>query len=51
MRSTIRSAASPGAAYLGGYSADARRYDELLDGTGAIRPHWKVLLEAFCVVT
>jgi uncharacterized circularly permuted ATP-grasp superfamily protein/uncharacterized alpha-E superfamily protein len=45
MRSIIRPATSPGAAYLGGYSADARRYDELLDGTGAIRPHWKVLLE------
>src|SRR3984957_1306033 len=45
MRSPIRPASSPGAAYLGGYSADARRYDELLDGTGAIRPHWKALFE------
>src|SRR5580704_18608041 len=45
MRSTIRPASSPGAAYLGGYSADARRYDELLDGTGAIRPHWAALFE------
>ena len=45
MRSTIRPAAFPGAAYLGGYSADARRYDELLDGTGAIRPHWQALFE------
>jgi uncharacterized circularly permuted ATP-grasp superfamily protein/uncharacterized alpha-E superfamily protein len=45
MRSTIRPASVPGAAYLGGYSADARRYDELLDGTGAIRPHWKALFE------
>src|SRR5580698_1078951 len=45
MRSTIRPASVPGAAYLGGYSADARRYDELLDGTGAIRPHWAALFE------
>ncbi|HEX3838048.1 MAG TPA: circularly permuted type 2 ATP-grasp protein [Steroidobacteraceae bacterium] len=37
--------AAPGAAYLGGYAADARRYDELLDGTGAIRPHWKALFD------
>jgi uncharacterized circularly permuted ATP-grasp superfamily protein len=37
--------AAPGAAYLGGYSADARRYDELLDGTGAIRPHWQSLFD------
>jgi len=40
MRSIVRPASFPGAAYLGGYSADARRYDELLDATGAIRPHW-----------
>src|ERR1700733_15379644 len=45
MRSIIRPASSPGAAYLGGYSADARRYDELLDATGAVRPHWQALLE------
>jgi uncharacterized circularly permuted ATP-grasp superfamily protein/uncharacterized alpha-E superfamily protein len=44
MSRTIRPAA-PAATYLGGYSADARRYDELLDGTGAIRPHWKVLFD------
>jgi uncharacterized circularly permuted ATP-grasp superfamily protein/uncharacterized alpha-E superfamily protein len=46
MRSIIRPAASAGAAYLGSYSADARRYDELLDGSGAIRPHWKVLFDS-----
>jgi uncharacterized circularly permuted ATP-grasp superfamily protein/uncharacterized alpha-E superfamily protein len=45
MRTIIRPAAFPGAAYLGGYAADARRYDELLDSSGAIRPHWKVLFE------
>ena len=44
-RSIIRPASSPGAAYLGGYSADARRYDELLDSTGAVRPHWNALFE------
>src|ERR1700744_4217098 len=44
MRSIVRPA-SPGGAYLGGYSADARRYDELLDTAGAIRPHWKALFE------
>ena len=45
MRSIVRPASSPGAAYLGGYSADARRYDELLDGSGVIRPHWKELFD------
>ena len=35
----------PGAALLGGYAADAQRYDELLDGNGALRPHWRALLE------
>jgi uncharacterized circularly permuted ATP-grasp superfamily protein/uncharacterized alpha-E superfamily protein len=45
MRSIVRPASSPGAAYLGGYSADARRYDELLDSTGAIRPHWRELFD------
>src|ERR1700744_2919282 len=44
MRSIVRPA-SPGGAYLGGYSADARRYDELLDTAGAIRPHWRELFE------
>ena len=28
-----------------GYSPDARRYDELLDAAGAIRPHWRPLIE------
>ncbi len=45
MRSPSRPAPSAAAAHLGGYSADARRYDELLDGSGAIRPHWKALFE------
>ena len=45
MRSPVRPASSPAAAYLGGYSADARRYDELLDSSGAIRPHWKALFD------
>ncbi|HTY93885.1 MAG TPA: circularly permuted type 2 ATP-grasp protein [Steroidobacteraceae bacterium] len=45
MRSISRPAASTAAAFLGGYAADARRYDELLDGTGAIRPQWKALFD------
>ncbi|HTV79001.1 MAG TPA: circularly permuted type 2 ATP-grasp protein [Steroidobacteraceae bacterium] len=44
MRSIVRPTAA-GAAYLGGYSADARRYDELLDASGAIRPHWQQLFD------
>ena len=27
------------------YSSDTRRYDELLDGTGAVRPHWQPLID------
>jgi uncharacterized circularly permuted ATP-grasp superfamily protein/uncharacterized alpha-E superfamily protein len=28
------------------YLSDARRYDELLDGAGGIRPHWRPLIDA-----
>jgi uncharacterized circularly permuted ATP-grasp superfamily protein/uncharacterized alpha-E superfamily protein len=28
------------------YLSDARRYDELLDGAGAVRPHWRPLIDA-----
>jgi uncharacterized circularly permuted ATP-grasp superfamily protein/uncharacterized alpha-E superfamily protein len=45
MRSIIRPASSPAAAWLGGYAADPRRYDELLDDSGALRPHWKSLFD------
>jgi len=27
------------------YQSDTRRYDELLDGTGAVRPHWQPLID------
>jgi uncharacterized circularly permuted ATP-grasp superfamily protein len=27
------------------YLSDTRRYDELLDGTGAVRPHWRPLID------
>ena len=30
---------------LENYRSDARRYDELLDGAGNIRPHWRTLIE------
>jgi uncharacterized circularly permuted ATP-grasp superfamily protein/uncharacterized alpha-E superfamily protein len=33
------------AAYLANYQPDARRYDELLDGGGAVRSHWRPLME------
>jgi uncharacterized circularly permuted ATP-grasp superfamily protein/uncharacterized alpha-E superfamily protein len=29
------------------YSADRRRYDELLDGQGSVRPQWRPLVERF----
>jgi len=29
------------------YGTDRRRYDELLDGDGAVRPHWRRLVERF----
>src|SRR5271170_3685448 len=28
------------------YLSDARRYDELLDNSGSVRPHWRPLIEA-----
>jgi uncharacterized circularly permuted ATP-grasp superfamily protein/uncharacterized alpha-E superfamily protein len=28
------------------YLSDARRYDELIDGSGAVRPHWQPLIDA-----
>src|SRR5258708_30197690 len=27
------------------YLSDARRYDELLDGSGGVRPHWRPLID------
>src|SRR3974390_2139336 len=30
---------------LANYAGTAGRYDELIDVTGAVRPHWRVLLE------
>src|ERR1700692_3390796 len=27
------------------YLSDTRRYDELLDGSGAVRPHWRPLID------
>jgi len=30
---------------LASYAADARRYDELLDAAGAVRPHWAALID------
>ena len=33
-------------ARLDTYLSDARRYDELLDGVGAVRPHWRPLIDA-----
>ena len=27
------------------YQSDTRRYDELLDGSGAVRPHWQPLID------
>ena len=32
-------------AYLASYVPDSRRYDELLDGHGAVRAHWRALVE------
>ena len=28
------------------YSSDSRRYDELLDPSGSVRPHWRPLIDA-----
>jgi uncharacterized circularly permuted ATP-grasp superfamily protein/uncharacterized alpha-E superfamily protein len=32
-------------ATLASYAVDAQRYDELLDATGAVRPHWRGLID------
>src|SRR5258708_15027410 len=31
---------------LESYLSDTRRYDELLDGSGDVRPHWRPLIDA-----
>jgi uncharacterized circularly permuted ATP-grasp superfamily protein/uncharacterized alpha-E superfamily protein len=31
------------------YLSDSRRYDELLDGEGSIRPHWRPLIDALAI--
>src|ERR1700685_2578914 len=31
---------------LATYLSDARRYDELLDSSGSVRPHWRPLIDA-----
>jgi uncharacterized circularly permuted ATP-grasp superfamily protein/uncharacterized alpha-E superfamily protein len=36
-------------AWLAGYLPDPRRYDELLDGQGAVRAHWRPLVERLSV--
>jgi uncharacterized circularly permuted ATP-grasp superfamily protein/uncharacterized alpha-E superfamily protein len=41
--SVLASAVTPG--WLAAYVPDARRYDELLDEKGLIRPHWQPLLD------
>jgi uncharacterized circularly permuted ATP-grasp superfamily protein/uncharacterized alpha-E superfamily protein len=33
---------------LSGYESDPRRYDELRDDGGAVRPHWRSLTERLC---
>jgi uncharacterized circularly permuted ATP-grasp superfamily protein/uncharacterized alpha-E superfamily protein len=41
-------ATAPGSgndAWLASYDPDPRRYDELLDAHGAVRPHWRGLIE------
>ena len=42
-----RHALTPGTAEtcLASYGPDPRRYDELLDAAGAVRPHWRSLVE------
>jgi uncharacterized circularly permuted ATP-grasp superfamily protein/uncharacterized alpha-E superfamily protein len=44
MKVIARSAATA-AQYLATYAPDTRRYDELLDSRGAIRPHWRPLID------
>jgi uncharacterized circularly permuted ATP-grasp superfamily protein/uncharacterized alpha-E superfamily protein len=36
-------------ARLEAYVSDARRYDELLDPNGAVRPHWRLLIDRLAV--
>lgn len=45
MDTTSQAAPGATAATLGRYPAASHRYDELLDGSGAIRPHWTALME------
>jgi uncharacterized circularly permuted ATP-grasp superfamily protein/uncharacterized alpha-E superfamily protein len=35
-------------AHLAGYDPDPRRYDELRDEHGAVRPHWRELIDRLC---
>ena len=45
----MTAAAKPGTVTQGclaTYVADARRYDELLDASGAVRPHWRQLIDS-----
>ena len=44
MKVSTRSAVTA-AQYLSSYAPDLRRYDELLDSKGSIRPHWRPLIE------
>ena len=37
--------ASASEAWLASYAPDPRRYDELLDERGVVRPHWRGLVE------
>ena len=41
----VTAAAAASGACLASYVPDPRRYDELLDEHGAVRPHWRVLVE------
>ncbi len=43
MNNTARTGPARDAPF-GGYAADAQRYDELLDSSGAARPHWRALM-------
>jgi uncharacterized circularly permuted ATP-grasp superfamily protein/uncharacterized alpha-E superfamily protein len=36
-------------ARLDTYLSDARRYDELLDSKGSVRPHWRPLIDALAI--
>jgi uncharacterized circularly permuted ATP-grasp superfamily protein/uncharacterized alpha-E superfamily protein len=43
--SVLSSASQVTPGWLAAYVPDARRYDELLDDKGSIRPHWRPLLD------